>query len=315
MKAKFKPRKKFSKIIFKIILCSLILIWAFVLFFKIFYDSIKLNVNNNTFISYLVNDSFSNYDLKDITNLSSTEFLLKYSFGIKNFNSGLNDVQLELPVNSTIDDNEKENNSDPYVYIFNSHQSENYRSNLSEDFNINNTVYLASHILKEYLEDLGISVVVEENSIVDVLNTNGWQYASSYKASRILLEQAVIDNPSLGFFIDLHRDAASYEATTVELDGKKYAKIMFVVGKEYDGYEKNLELANALNEKIKAISPSLSRGVLQKEGKGVNGIYNQDFSPNTILIEVGGQYNYVEEVNNILKLFADILYEYFGETK
>ena len=315
MKAKFKPRKKFSKIIFKIILCSLILIWAFVLFFKIFYDSIKLNVNNNTFISYLVNDSFSNYDLKDITNLSSTEFLLKYSFGIKNFNSGLNDVQLELPVNSTIDDNEKENNSDPYVYIFNSHQSENYRSNLSEDFNINNTVYLASHILKEYLEDLGISVVVEENSIVDVLNTNGWKYASSYKASRILLEQAILDYPSLCFFIDLHRDSASYESTTAEFEGKKYAKIMFVVGKEYDGYEKNLELANALNEKIKAISPSLSRGVLQKEGKGVNGIYNQDFSPNTILIEVGGQYNYVEEVNNILKLFADILYEYFGETK
>ena len=315
MKAKFKPRKKFSKIIFKIILCSLILIWAFVLFFKIFYDSIKLNVNNNTFISYLVNDSFSNYDLKDITNLSSTEFLLKYSFGIKNFNSGLNDVQLELPVNSTIDDNEKENNSDPYVYIFNSHQSENYRSNLSEDFNINNTVYLASHILKEYLEDLGISVVVEENSIVDVLNTNGWKYASSYKASRILLEQAILDYPSLCFFIDLHRDSASYESTTAEKKKKKYAKIMFVVGKEYDGYEKNLELANALNEKIKAISPSLSRGVLQKEGKGVNGIYNQDFSPNTILIEVGGQYNYVEEVNNILKLFADILYEYFGETK
>ena len=313
MKAKFKPRKKFSKIIFKIILCSLILIWAFVLFFKIFYDSIKLNVNNNTFMSYLVNDSFSNYDLKDITNLSSTEFLLKYSFGIKNFNSGLNDVQLELPINSTIDDNEKENNSDPYVYIFNSHQSENYRSNLSEDFNINNTVYLASHILKEYLEDLGIPVVVEENSIVDVLNTNGWKYASSYKASRILLEQAILDYPSLCFFIDLHRDSASYEATTVELEGKKYAKIMFVVGKEHDGYEKNLELANALNEKIKAISPSLSRGVLQKEGKGVNGIYNQDFSPNTILIEVGGQYNYVEEVNNILKLFADILYEYFGE--
>ncbi len=315
MKAKFKPRKKFSKIIFKIILCSLILIWAFVLFFKIFYDSIKLNVNNNTFMSYLVNDSFSNYDLKDITNLSSTEFLLKYSFGIKNFNSGLNDVQLELPINSTIDDNEKENNSDPYVYIFNSHQSENYRSNLSEDFNINNTVYLASHILKEYLEDLGISVVVEENSIVDVLNTNGWKYASSYKASRILLEQAILDYPSLCFFIDLHRDSASYEATTVELEGKKYAKIMFVVGKEHDGYEKNLELANALNEKIKAISPSLSRGVLQKEGKGVNGIYNQDFSPNTILIEVGGQYNYVEEVNNILKLFADVLYEYFEENK
>lgn len=315
MKAKFKSRRKFSKLLFKGILCGLILISAFVLMFKIFYDNIKINVDNNTYLSYLVNDSFGNYDLKDISNLSSMEFLLKYSFGIKNFNSGLNDIHLDLPVNTTINEEEKDTNNEPYVYIFNSHQSENYRSNLSEEFNINNTVYLASHILKEYLEDLGISVVVEENSIVDVLNTNGWKYASSYKASRILLEQAVTDNPSLGFFIDLHRDAASYEATTVELDGKKYAKIMFVVGKEHDGYEKNLELANALNEKIKAISPSLSRGVLQKEGKGVNGIYNQDFSPNTILIEVGGQYNYVEEVNNILKLFANVLYEYFEENK
>ena len=42
-------------------------------------------------------------------------------------------------------------------------------------------------------------------------------------------------------------------------------------------------------------------------------IYNQDFDPNTILIEVGGQYNYIEEVNNTLKIFADILYDYLSE--
>ena len=39
-------------------------------------------------------------------------------------------------------------------------------------------------------------------------------------------------------------------------------------------------------------------------------IYNQDFDPNTILIEVGGQYNYIEEVNNSLKVFANVLYDY-----
>ena len=44
-------------------------------------------------------------------------------------------------------------------------------------------------------------------------------------------------------------------------------------------------------------------------------IYNQDFDPNTILIEVGGQYNYIAEVNNTLRVFADVLYEYFEEQK
>ena len=85
---------------------------------------------------------------------------------------------------------------------------------------------------------------------------------------------------------------------------------MFVVGLEHDNYEENLTLAKTLNEKIKKIAPTLSRGVLEKKGPGVNGIYNQDFNKNTILIEVGGQYNYIEEVNNTLKIMAKVIYEY-----
>ena len=50
--------------------------------------------------------------------------------------------------------------------------------------------------------------------------------------------------------------------------------------------------------------------MLEKKGPGVNGKYNQDFNPNTILIEVGGQYNYIEEVNNSLKIVAQVLYDY-----
>ena len=245
-----------------------------------------------------------------MTSLSSTEFLLKYSFGIEKFNSGTPDVELTSPVVSEVEDT-KVTNEEPIIYIFNSHQTESYRADFADEFNINNTVYLASHILKEYLGDLGLSAIVEENNIVDVLNTNGWKYGSSYKASRILLEQAKKDHPSLRFFIDLHRDAASYERTTVTIDDKKYAKIMFVVGLKHENYAPNLALANDLNERIKSFNADLTRGVMQKDNAGANGIYNQDFDPNTILIEVGGQYNYIEEVNNTLKAFANILYEYF----
>ena len=309
MKAKFKGRKKVQIWGFKILGVIIVIIASFILSFKLLFDNIDVELNNNTYLNYLVGSSYGYYNLADITNLSSTEFLLKYSFGIKEFNSGINDTQLSTPVNSEI---EKEviTNDEPLVYIYNSHQTESYVSDFSDTFNINNTVYLGSYILKEYLSDLGINALVEDNSIVDVLNTNGWKYNSSYKASRILLEQAKKDNPSLMFFIDLHRDAGSYERTTTEIDGVKYAKMMFVVGLKHENYQPNLDLANALNEKIKAIDPSLTRGVLQKDNAGANGIYNQDFDPNTILIEVGGQYNYIEEVNNSLKVFARVLYDY-----
>ncbi len=309
---RLKLRNGFKIKFLKLILVVIIIIISFIITFKVLYDKIEIKVDNNTYIDFLVKDTFSNYNLNDIKRLSSTEFLLKYSFGIEKVNTGTN-VDIVTPVIK--DEEEKITNSKPKVYIFNTHQTEGYNSNFLEAFNINNTVYLASHILGEYLSDLGVATVVEENSIVDVLNTNGWKYGYSYKASRILLENAYKKNPSLDFFIDLHRDAASYDRTVTEIDGKKYAKILFVVGLEHENYEPNLQLAKTLNERIKKISPTLSRGVLEKKGPGVNGKYNQDFNKNTILIEVGGQYNYIEEVNNTLKIIAKVIYEYLEDEK
>lgn len=309
---RLKLRNGFKMKFLKLILVVIIIIISFVITFKVLYDKIEIKVDNNTYIDFLVKDTFSNYNLNDIKRLSSTEFLLKYSFGIEKVNTGTN-VDIVTPVIK--DKEEKNTNSKPKVYIFNTHQTEGYNSNFLEAFNINNTVYLASHILGEYLSDLGVATIVEENSIIDVLNTNGWKYGYSYRASRILLENAYKKNPSLDFFIDLHRDAAPYDRTVTVIDGKKYAKILFVVGLEHENYEPNLQLAKKLNEKIKKIAPTLSRGVLEKKGPGVNGKYNQDFNKNTILIEVGGQYNYIEEVNNTLKIIAKVIYEYLEDEK
>lgn len=308
MKVRLKPRRNKRSRLMKIFIIIAIIIISFLITFKLLYESIDINITSSDYLNFLVNDATSNYDIADLTSLSSTEFLLKYSFGIDKFNNGT-----ISNISTPVMNEEKNKFTDkPLVYIYNTHQTEGYKSNFLESFNINNTVYLASHILKEYLSDLGIGVKLEENSIVDVLNTNGWKYNSSYKASRILLEAAYKKDPSLNFFIDLHRDAASYDRTTLEYNDKKYARIMFVVGKKYDTYEKNLALAKKLNEMIKEKVPNLSRGVLEKGGPGANGIYNQDFNPNTILIEVGGQYNYIEEVNNTLKVVADVLYDYLG---
>ena len=202
---------------------------------------------------------------------------------------------------------------EPIIYIYNTHQSEKYKYSKNNNFNLDYTVEFASLILKDYLEKLGIASVVEDASMNEVLKDNNLKYYQSYKGSRLLLEKSIIKYPTLKYFIDIHRDSSAYEKTTCQIDGKKYAKIMFVIGLEHDNYEKNKELSIKLNNKIKNVNESLSRGILEKKGAGVDGIYNQDFNENTILLEIGGQYNEMEEVNNTLKILADILYEYIME--
>ena len=47
----------------------------------------------------------------------------------------------------------------------------------------------------------------------------------------------------------------------------------------------------------------------------MNGIYNQDLSEKSVLIELGGQYNKIEDINNTLDILAEsILLLLEGET-
>ena len=145
------------------------------------------------------------------------------------------------------------------------------------------------------------------------MDKNGWSYRYSYNDCSGYLEEVSKNSPSIKYFIDLHRDSSKKDTTTTTIEGKSYAKVMFLVGLEHDNYEANLKVATTLNEMIKLKYPSISRGIYKKKGPGVNGIYNQDFDSNCILIEVGGQYNSILEVSNTIDVLARILYEYIGE--
>ena len=88
---------------------------------------------------------------------------------------------------------------------------------------------------------------------------------------------------------------------------------MFVVGLEHSNYQKNLDLANSINERIKNKYPSLTRGVITKSGANVDGIYNQDIHPNMILLELGGNENTIDEVLNTVEIISVILKEHLSE--
>lgn len=245
---------------------------------------------------------FLKYVVKININEIYRSYFPKYYFGA---NLSFKEESISAPVF-------KEDNN-PVIYIYNTHQTESYKYNKITPYNIDYSVMFASYILKSYLDEYNISSIVETDSISQVLNNNNLKYKDSYKASRILLEQSVIKYPTLKYFVDVHRDSSIYEKTTCTFNDKTYAKIMFVVGLEHDNYKVNLNVATKLNELIKEVEPCLSRGILQKGGQGVDGKYNQDFDGNTILVEIGGQYNEISEVNNTLKVLASILYEYIME--
>ena len=190
------------------------------------------------------------------------------------------------------------------VYIYNTHQTEEYDAGNLKNYNIDLTVYTASNILKTKLENYGIKVYVEERSIKEYLNKYGYNYNQSYKVSREFLESAPDD---IDLYIDLHRDSANKDITTLVVDDKNYAKVMFVVGTNYATYNLNMDLALKLNNYFIEFNKNITRGIFTR-----NSIYNQDFSSNVILLELGGPYNTLEEIENTLDVFAGIINKYFG---
>lgn len=198
----------------------------------------------------------------------------------------------------------------PILYLYNTHQREEYKKGSTKT---TPSVLGAASFLQQELKKKEIYSVVEKTDVNQILNVNGWNYANSYRVTRMLLEQAKKDYNNLEYYIDLHRDSISKKLSTITINGTSYAKILFVLGLEQENYKKNLVLMEALDAKINQKYKGLSRGIYKKEGPGVNGIYNQDFDENCILIEVGGAENTMDEVENTLRVLSEVLSEYIKE--
>lgn len=200
--------------------------------------------------------------------------------------------------------------TEPIVYLYNTHQLEEYKQENQESYNVTPNVMMLSYIVREKLNDKGIPTIVEENDVSAFLQANNWSYASSYKVTRLLMEDAKTKNPTLKYFIDLHRDSVSKSISTATIAGKNYAKILFIIGLENPNYQENLTVTTTINNMLEEKYPGITRGIYKKEGKGVNGVYNQDFDKNTILFEVGGPENTIEEVLNTADAISTVLAEY-----
>lgn len=315
-KMKVKKRRKFK---FRIIIYALLVFLGYQLSFNIIMN-IKLAHTNQEFLKYLLADS--NYHLlyeKKANNLLTKAFqkffninepvtILENTFHYKAPNvktTGF--VQNPKQELKKVAVEEK-----PKIYIYNTHQAEKYQGKSFENYNITPGVMMASYILQDKLEKENIKSIVLEDNIIDYMNLNNMKHAASYKASRYFIEKTIKENDSFKLILDIHRDSLPKDKSTILINNKSCAKVLFVIGTEYDTYEQNLKITNELNDKIKSKYPQITRGVILKGGKNNNGVYNQDLNPYMTLIEIGSDENTIDEVLNTIELLAPIIGDYIN---
>ena len=237
----------------------------------------------NNFVKFVLNNTnFSDDSIIDLNNLTGNLDILLNNYYFKE-----KDIMVL-----------KEEKS--YVYIYNTHDNEKYSDNT--------TVQDAGIMLSNNLKKLGISSIIEEKKVSDYNNLG----LGNYEISRKFIEN-VKDNRKISFYIDLHRD--SVNNTTTIINGKKYAKILFVLGLENANYLENKKVMEKMNNYLNENYKGISKGILEKKGRGVDGIYNQDLDKNIVLIEIGGIENNYDEVFNSTEIISLMLYHMLGDNK
>lgn len=283
-KMKLKKPKRVNFIVFLIIICILFLVVNFLL------KKIELN-SNELFVKKLLQKS--NYYLIN-ENLDTNLTYKLFKFDLKNPITIMDKVfayEKDIQTFAYIQNNFVDN---PRVYIYSTHPNEKY---------IDNTISYASLILQEKLNSLQVETIVEERSVVEYLEDNNLEFDDSYKATREFLSDK-LKIYDFDLIIDLHRDAVNN--TTIKINNEEYAKIMFV---QNVNYKDNITLANKLNDILNEKYSGITRGIYNKYVDN----FNQDLNNNVLLIELGGNTNTFEQVNNSIDALAYSIKELLNE--
>ncbi|WP_147433476.1 stage II sporulation protein P [Paenibacillus ginsengarvi] len=195
------------------------------------------------------------------------------------------------------------------VFVYHSHPRESWVSelnvkNANEAEDSQKNVTLVGKRLADKLEENGIGSM---HSGVDYpTKVTGYNWNYSYKYSLQTVKDAVAQNKDITFLFDIHRDSAARDITTASIGGTDYAKVYFIVGKKNERWEQNESFARRIHEKLESAYPGLSRGIWDK-GSGGHAEYNQSVSPNSILVEIGGPFNTLEECYRTADALAGVI--------
>lgn len=199
------------------------------------------------------------------------------------------------------------NQSKPEVLIYHTHSSEQYLPKTKDCDDEAYSVIGVGNELEKELENYGISVI-HDKTMHALKSYNDSYYRSGETVDKYIKQYG----QNFKFIIDLHRDATPDNKSVVTtLNGEKVAKIVFVNTKNSQYFEQNNKMVNEMREISNKLFPGLLKGVTTYN-RGRNA-FNQNKSPNSILIEVGSQQNTIQEAKGSAKYIARILAEQINE--
>lgn len=173
-------------------------------------------------------------------------------------------------------------------------------------------LFSMSKMMEDYFRLNGLNPKTLDVDVMAVMKQKGMKFHQAYKAVRPYIAEE-IKQKEYDLILDIHRDSTPAEKTTAVHNGVSYAKVVFVIGAENPNYQHNKAYAQTLNETLNSIVPNISRGIIEKKGTGVDGVYNQDLAKQLILIEIGGIDNTEDEVYRTMAVLAQAVSKAFND--
>ena len=217
-----------------------------------------------------------------------------------------------------------ESTEGPLVLIYHTHTSESYNTT-GEHYTAESPTHSTDNGLNtvavgKVFQDALSALGIESVQCTDRLDTS---YNDAYDVSCATVQEYLEKYPSIRIVLDMHRDSIvdsdniKYRPVT-DIQGIQVAQMMMVVGMstytENDFVDENFRFAVNLANTLEQNFPGITRSVMLK-----NSTFNQEFSANSILVEMGTTGNTLTEAKRsavfLASAVAQLLYEngYQGE--
>ncbi|RXE57869.1 stage II sporulation protein P [Acetivibrio mesophilus] len=227
------------------------------------------------------------------------------------------DIDYEIDIDKLLNEplNINFDKKGPKVLIYHTHTTEGFIKELSEldksgipsrtTDNRYNVVRVGEELAQTLRKKYGIEVI--HNATVHNQPSDTGAYGRSLNTANNILKSY----PSIKVVLDIHRDGLDDKKLRVatRVNDKDVAKIMFVVGTDATGLEhpnwrENLKFAIKLQQKLNEKYPGITRPIYMSRYR-----YNQHLSNNSLIVEIGGDGNTINECLESSKYFAEALNE------
>lgn len=222
-----------------------------------------------------------------------------------------NDSGYNIDINALLAEPIKLREGDIKVLIVHTHTSEAYAEQFSESDsyrseNDSTNVIAVGDVIENVLKEHGVGVI-HDKTYHDYPS-----YSGAYRRAMDTINSNLKKYPSITLVLDIHRDAISdgaggYMKTLAEIDGKKCAQGLIVIGTDAGGLEhpswrENLKYGLRLQKIMCEKYPSFARPLHLRSER-----FNGHLREGAMILEIGSNGNTLEEAKTAALYMGDCI--------